>query len=280
MYKNIIIAITTISCIAVFAGILKAGWLYTDEVYTSWYFSRGCQVGDKIYFVTTYRLMQKPKGLARFPDGGTSKGLFAKVLLYSCDTDGDNLRLCGKLETMQRGGNGTAISTIMQKKGNTLFIKYYGSNRLGEKVYRYHMFTWDMKNEIIKPITEIEEKRAVMNSMEGLWEVYRQESVGISSLKKKLEGHTLAEWKIPSPLDYVDKSADSFLDDLVELKGDRYYRDAIIQAHVDILTDDRIDELLRSIQKRKDSLEGYEQMKYKSIAADLEEKLTKLKNNR
>ncbi len=280
MYKNIIIAITAISCIAVFAGILKAGWLYTDEVYTSWYFSRGCQVGDRIYFVTTYRLMQKPKGLARFPDGGTSKELFAKVLLYSCDTNGDNLRLCDELETMQLGGNSTAVSTIMQKKGNTLFIKYYASNHLGEKVHRYHIFTWDMKNEIIRSVTKIEEKRAVMDAMVGLWKVYRQESVGISALKQKVDRYTLAEWKLPSPLDYADKSTDDLLDDLVELKGDRYYRDAIIQAQAGILTDGRIDELLRSIQKRKDSLEGYEQMKYKMTAADLEEKLRKLKNNR
>jgi len=279
MYKNIIIVITAVSCIAVFAGILKAGWLYTDEVYTSWYFSRGCLVGDRIYFVTTYRLMQKPKGLARFPDGGTSKGLFSSVSLYNCDTDGKDLQLCSRLEQMQLGGNGIAQSTIMKKKNNHLEIMYYGSNMRGDKVNRYHMFIWEIKEKTITHITALDEKKSIMKDMDGLWKVYRQESVGISSLKKKLAGYTLAEWNIPSPLDYVNKSTDSLLDDLVELKGDSYYRDAIIQAHADILTDARIDELLRSIQKRKDSLEGYEQMKYKMTAADLEEKLIKLKNN-
>ena len=270
---------TAIGCIGVCTGILKAGWLYTEEVYTSWYFSRGCLVGERIYFVTTYRLMQKPKGIARLPDGGTAKGLFSGVFLYNCDTDGKDLQLCARLEQMQLGGNGIAQSAIMKRKDNQLEIMYYGSNMRGDKVNRYHMFTWDLKGKTITPITAIEEKKTIMKDMDGLWTVYRKESVGISSLKKKLAGYTLAEWKLPSPLDYVDKSTDDFLDDLVNLKGDRYYRDAIIQENTGILTDARIAELLRRIQERKDSLDGYEQMKYKMTAADLEEKLIKLKNN-
>ena len=279
MNKNIIIIIGIISCIGMFTGILKAGWLYTDEVHTSWYFSRGYQSGDTVYFVTTYRLMQKPKGIARFPDGGTVKELFAKVLLYSCDTDGDNLRLCGELETMQLGGNGIALSTIMKMKGNMLMVKYYGSNRRGDKVNRYHIFTWNVKEKTITPVTALEDKKAIMKDMKGLWSKYRQESVTISALKKMLEGYTLAEWKLPSPLDYADKSTDDLLDDLVKLKGDRYYRDAIIQENTDILTDARINELLRRIQQRKDSLEGYEQSKYEFIVGDLEKKLIKLKKS-
>lgn len=280
MFKKSITILSMVACMMIFTGILKAGWLYTDEVHTIWYFSRGYQSGDTVYFVTTYRLIKKPKGIARFPDGGTSKELFAKVLLYSCDTDGDNLRLCGELETMQMGGNGIALSTIMRMKGNRLMVKYYGSNRRGDKVNRYHMFMWDVKEKTVTPVTALEDKKAIMKDMKGLWSKYRQESVKISALKKMIEGHTLAEWKLPSPLDYADKSTDDLFDDLVELKGDRYYRDAIIQAHTDILTGDRIDDLLRRIQKRKDSLEGYEQIDYRFTVADLEEKLRKQKNNR
>lgn len=278
MVKNVILFVAIAVGITFITGILKASWLYSEEVHTSWYFSRGYKDGNTVYFVITYSLMRKPKGIARFPDGGTSKGLFGRVLLYRCDLNGENLKLCGVFEKPQLGGNMTATSAIMERKGNRVYIMYYGNNTIGDKVNRYHIFTWDRRQEVISRITNIEEKKKIVERMIGLYPRYKKESVPI----KVNDRYTYDEWGLPSPLSYVDKSTDELFNDLVELKGDTHYRNAILQAHRDILTEAKITELLNRIQKKLDSYkeyDSYERLRYKLSVKDLQEKLGKMQNS-
>ncbi|WP_319478240.1 hypothetical protein [Marispirochaeta aestuarii] len=71
---------------------------------------------------------------------------------------------------------------------------------------------------------------------------------------------------LPSPLDYCEKSRKEYIKDLVQLKGDFFYRKEIIRYLE--LSPGEAEEILRAMEEREEKLESYEQMEYRFISED------------
>ncbi len=240
-----------------------AGFFHANEVSTSWNFTKGYEDNDAVYFLLNYCLYQRPVGIARFPDGGTSKILYNKTYLYRWQADQHRLSRLALLDTRERG-NSISWSTRMSAAEDTLRIGYHGCG-----------FIWDMARNQLTPVPENEteiffqtnfpEKRKGPNAS--------PHDVNISRLKKELSGLPFTAWELPSPLEYCKKSNNAYTKDLVRLNGDKYYRYAIIDKLKNELTNQQIRQILKKMDEREMKLLYDKQMEYKILSAETREKL-------
>ena len=229
LWKYLIIlffVVSIYSCISFITG------GYSKEVYTAFSTSPGFAFGEKICFLANYRLYRQPLGLRRFPDGGQSKRVYEAV--YFMESDGKDIN------------NVNEIRDIMLSDSE---IKYTRARNISGKLY---LFSSKIGSDEIfrtkcsgnKPETSV-----ISASEESNDGDFSEAVLKISETRKIFLG-SFRETELPSPLDYAGKSRKRYIKDVVELKGDFYYRTAVAE----LLSDSEAAELLSNMEKYEKSL--------------------------
>ncbi len=240
---------------------------YSEEVFTSTSLSGGFAVDDSIYFLARYTLYQAPRGIARFPDGGRVRRLFENVCLYEYDTRTDRLdRLDVILEDPQRGLNvATSYFELGEYSVRVVFASSHGTR---EDPDAWHAVAWNIGTRSVEYVGD--------DAKIGLLDRFTYEHpnrLTIDEVKRAVSEVPADAWSRPSPLDYVIKTDGAYTDDLVALRGDQAYRDAIIVAIArgDIDADPL--EIISRIDQRISSREGLDRDTYEFFVRDTRERL-------
>jgi hypothetical protein len=266
-----------ILCIAfpLYVPVLGCSFYY-PEVRTSWMLSGGYLEGNHLYFLTSYTLYKKPRGIAAFPDGGISKRLFDRTYLYRCNLSTGELDRLMVLSERNEPGNDVK-SCVFTRQESVLQLVYRSSNRLEPKGAGWRAVAWDMQEKVEVTLGEKEKTGLIESQREKVDPVSHWE---IGQVKKTLEDVPLKRWGLPSALDYCEKSDRAYGDDLVQLRGDQRYRDAIIEGIVSGQIRLDVSRILERIDQRKKQLKGYRRKAYEIYVKETEESLRGIQDAR
>ena len=238
----------------------EAGMLYKNEVSTTWDFGEGLTTPEGVYFLTTYRLWQPPGALLRFPDGGRSRSRFGQTLLYRLSVKDGRLAKSAVIEETARPGNNVKSSSL-RWDGGKLRAAFVAGNEISSPMAAWRMFSMDLGSGALSRVEGEADKKAFFDRHFPP-DAPKSGRVSISGLKKLLEPVPFEAWALPSPLEYAVKSPREYDDDLVELRGDQAYRDAIIRGLSARASPAQVQELIVRMEKRKDALRGSARMEF------------------
>jgi hypothetical protein len=224
------------------------GVLYSDEVSTFRSIGGGYAVDGSVFFLMNYGLYRAPRGIARFPDGGTSRYITREVFL--CRADGDSS--VNNLMSVMSGHNpGLDVrSSYFETQDDLLMVLFRTSHGARNDPQGWTAVGWNIRTNTPVPLTTTQKGE--------LLERLTLSQTGRVSIKETtalLERATLKELQLPSPLDHMRRTERQYLCDLVALRGDEYYRRAIIESVADGTIPADPGEILRRMEDKRLSLE-------------------------
>jgi hypothetical protein len=245
------------------------GMLYSDEVYTSWEVGGGYQVDDSVYFLMNYGLYRKPQGIARFPDGGISRYITRQV--YLCRADGD-ASVHNLFNVMPGHNPGLSVRLAYYEVQDDLLVILFKSvhSEVGDP-RGWRALGWNIHTDTPETLSDAEKEELLENR-----ETDESRRLSIAEITELLDRATLRDLDLPSPLDHMKRSDRRYRNDLVELRGDQYYRRAIIEAIADGTIRADPEKLLQRIEKKRLSLDEPYRSLYEMRAADIIEPLEAL----
>ncbi|MEJ2662129.1 MAG: hypothetical protein P8Z73_15580, partial [Desulfobacteraceae bacterium] len=210
----------------------------------------------------TYWLYRQPKGIARFPGGGTSKALMGTTGFYGYDIVSRKLVRLGVPDP--RSAHRDVAYTLFARDGNRLYFGYESGGKMSDpKWSRLEMFVWLLDRHLLERVGG-QDKRALFGTYfadsNKFWKCPQR--VKSDFMSRNIKGIPLSQWQVPSPLDYCVKPQAGYLDDLVELRGDQAYRNAIIDRLGARLGAQGVGKVLERMDQKRIRLEGYEQSIY------------------
>ena len=238
----------------------EAGLLYKKEVSTTWDISEGLKAAEGVYFLTAYRLWNRPGALLRFPDGGRSRTRYGRTLLYRLSPQGDKLVKLAMLEETGLPGNNVKSSHLRRDNG-LLRAAFKASNDISSPMASWRMFTMDIGSGATNPVDGEAAKKSFLDRHFPP-AAPKNDTVTISGMKKLLEQVPFEVWELPSPLEYAGKSPQEYEIDLVELSGDQAYRDAIIRNLSIRASPAQIQEIILRMERKLKGLKGSARMEY------------------
>jgi hypothetical protein len=223
---------------------VQAGFFYSEEVYTSQHLSNGYQIGDIVFFASAHWLYRKPKGIARFPDGGAAKALVGQTGFYCYDIASQKLVRLGMLDP--RSAHRDVAYALFARDKDRLYIGYQPGGRVSDPMWtRWEIFVWQLERHRLERIEE-KDKKVLFDTYfadsNTFWKSLQRVKAGVMS--QYVKSFSLSQWQVPSPLDYCVKRQAAYLDDLVALKGDQTYRNAIINRLADRLGPEQVRKVL------------------------------------
>jgi hypothetical protein len=253
-----------------------AGMLYKQEVSTTWDISEGLKTEEGVYFLTTYRLWNQPGALLRFPDGGRSRSRFGRTLLYRIGSQGGKLVKLAVIEETVPPGNDVKSSRLSQDAG-LLRAAFRASNDISSPMASWRMFTMDLGSGAISVVPGESEKKAFFDRHFPP-DAPKKDRIPISGVKRLLEQVPFEAWALPSPLEYAGKSPRGYEADLVELRGDQAYRDAIIRDLSVRASPERIQGVILRMERKMAGLKGLALAEYRLYGRKTLERLQALRD--
>ena len=246
--------------------------LRSEEVYTSRKLSSGYQNDETLYFLVSYGLYRAPRGIARFPDGGRARYLFHETYLYRFDPRDDRLERLSELRTGRPPGLDVRTS-YFEQQDDLLYVVFKVGHGSRDEPGAWRAACYDMRSG-----TEIGVDPATTRALLERFHYDGERRVAISAVTSAVGDFTAREWGFPSPLDYTKKRSAEYAEDLVHLRGDQPYRDAII---ADIAAG-RIEadpvEILGTMEERKRSLEEPHRGVYELFARETMDRLERIRS--
>ncbi|MEA2082313.1 MAG: hypothetical protein U9O97_06200 [Elusimicrobiota bacterium] len=278
--KLLAVLLTLISA----ASVVSAGFFYAKEPYALWGFSPGYKIGDKTYFIANYTIKHRPKGIARFPDGGISKTVFARTYFCSFDFLKNKLDILSELgdKRLPGGiqGGVVCLDAKFRLKKDVLYTAYKTKNYISKAGGEYDMFSWDMKKRLLVKIPPERKDYFFEKNSGGRDADKRPKLLRAYKVHRLLEGISLEEWGLPPLLDYCKKSRRAYMKDLVLLRGPREYRKSLMDKYGSGFSEKEIKSMLGKMEKRKNKLKSYQRLKYETTGAWTREALEELLKNK
>ncbi|MFW6223661.1 MAG: hypothetical protein ACOC4A_02115 [Spirochaetota bacterium] len=245
--------------------------LRSEEVYTSRTLSNGYQRDESLYFLLSYGLYRAPRGVARFPDGGRARYLFHETYLYRFDTRDDRLERLLELETGRPAGLDVRAS-YFEQQDELLYVVFKVGHGSRDEPEAWRAACWDTRGD-----QEIDVDAATTRALLERFRYDGERRLPISAVTSAVGDVTVREWGLPSPLDYAEKRTAEYAEDLVHLRGDQPYRDAIIAE----IAAGRIEadpaEILATMEERARSMEEPNRGVYELFARDTVEGLERIR---
>ncbi|OGR57752.1 MAG: hypothetical protein A2X36_03260 [Elusimicrobia bacterium GWA2_69_24] len=255
----------------------EAGMLYKKEVSTTWDISEGLRAAEGVYFLSAYRLWNRPGALLRFPDGGRSRTRYGRTLLYRLSPQGDKLVKLTVLEETVLPGNNVKSSHLRRDNG-LLRAAFRASNDISSPMTSWRMFTMDLEAGTLIDLNGESDKKSFQDRHFPPAAPKREDTVTIPEMKKLLEKVPFEAWGLPSPLEYAGKSQREYANDLVELSGDPAYRDAIIRDLSAHASPAQIEEIIFRMGRKLTDLKGSARMEYELYGKQTLDRLRGLAN--
>jgi len=236
------------------------GVIYSTEVHTSFTASPGYPFHNSLFFVINYRLYRQPQGLLRFPDGGMSRTVAEGVFLM--EQDGGRLTVRRQIATENVPD---ADIKLLRGSPENDQLELRIPARIGTQTY----FITVTETDVAVHVSDsAEEEPPGVNE-----EFPSDQAKSITYTSQLLRAEYPAASGLPSPLAYCKKNRKQYIRDVVELKGDLFYRKEIIRTAG--FSRDEIRQILARIERRGNSLEGSKGQEYRFIATDTKEELNK-----
>jgi len=269
----------------VFIMIFLIGCTYEKRIsiWSTYHASAWNDSRDKFAFARGYHIYKHPTGISRFPDGGTSKVLHDSISFYVFDIGSGAIQRFDRFDDA-RGCNLTQYWNItIDWLGDSII--YYIATRVWDrdkKAYRdvaMGRFSFDVVNN----------KKEALSAEDPRWKsvLARRPEKDRKLIKyimqlssKEIDAYTknvtVEGWGL-DPLEYARLSNREYIEDLMKLRGDQQYRNAVIERLGKELTAEEIKDVLEEFKEKMRKLESsdrYKYLTYKFSIEEIEERLT------
>lgn len=179
------------------AGLLAGGILYSHKVFNHQDFSYGLPQGSRIFFLSRWHRFRRPRGIARFPDGGQVKTLHDEVSLFSYSQAENILEKHGVVSI--RPEPGTNIHNAKLKvDNNSLYITYQCNNHIKKPETMHCLLRFDLESEELTKLKDPAEITRAGALFKDYWPRHRDRLIPISTLKKTYLSRLDADaWNLP-----------------------------------------------------------------------------------
>lgn len=179
------------------AALLAGGILYSKKVYGHQDFSYGLPRGTRIFFLSRWHRFRRPKGIARFPDGGRVRTVWDEVALFGYDRESNTLTKYAVISTRPAPGTNIRNAKLKWHK-DTLYISYKCNNEIKDPDSMHCILGFDPETgELTKLVDPADIPRAGELFRE-YWPGHRDLLIPISTLKNTyLNRLDAAAWDFP-----------------------------------------------------------------------------------
>jgi len=225
---------------------------YSEEVHTGLKVSPGFTEGEKTVYLLRYHLYRTPLGIRRFPDGGQVRTLLKELYVMELtggvmtaraplrDFDGRNADIAGTRG--RTAEEGTDLLLRNTKEGSWAIIR-------------------------VRP-----DSIGFDDSPEADPEDFPlRGDTGITGISRQTRETCLTCLGLPSPLLYCRKNRNEYIRDVVELKGDLFYRKEVIRTVN--LSEAEIRGILEKMNRRQETLTGSKALEYRIYSEETREAL-------
>lgn len=204
-----------------------------------------------------YYLFASDNELKRFSKEGTMADVSpdGKKICYLTENDSIDKIKIADLTTKK-------VRSI--KTPDNLELAYLEWDKAGENLLLYAGY----KNKEGFGVEKLNLMNEKISSTSLPYKMHWGQEVMISEVKRLTGEITYEDWGIDLS-QIVPKSRKEYINDLVELKGNANYREAVLDKIKDELENDDIKDILKRIEKNKNRLDGYEKTKYEKNSRTL-----------
>ena len=177
------------------ANTTLAGFFYTNKIFTNQEYSYGLKHNSSIFFISSYHAYRKPKGLARFPDGGRVKTVYEEISLFRFNITNNSLKKIAIISTKIEFGTNIKGSKL-KFDSNILYLSYRCNNNIKRPDKIQCIYDYDFHKEIGRFLEGQNAQHVERTIFKDYWDIYRDKLIRISTLKKKyLKEINYIEWE-------------------------------------------------------------------------------------
>jgi len=230
-----------------------------------------------VAFLATKKAFLKPKGVARFPDGGRSKIIFNKTDLYIYNVQNKKQLNVLHLDDLSLTKDNVLATpkTEISFTDSILFFRIMSENSWESQLKLAHTASDTANIEILKNLY----------SKPFLWEFYKQEVWQVDSAEFDSYDRTYKHVSLTEVYNFVKevpltdlglnimeifpKSEKDYINETIYLKNDsKISRKAVVEQIIAKLSKEEIKELLLKMDNHANSLKGYEKTTYETYSAE------------
>ena len=165
------------------AAFLAGSIMYSKKIYCRQDFSYGLPLGTRIYFLFRRHRFRRPRGIARFPDGGQVRTVSDEVALFSYARESDTLTRLGVLSARPEPGTNIRNAKLKMDRG-VLYIAYKCNNRVRKPDAMQCRLLFDLETGDLRKLEDPAEVLRVRELFADYWPLHRDQLTPISTLKK------------------------------------------------------------------------------------------------
>lgn len=163
-------------------GALWTDIFYTREVFGHQDFSYGLQHHSRLFFLSSWHRYRKPKGIARFPDGGRVKTVYEEISLFSYCSSRDTLEKHALVANRREPGTDIKGARLKIENG-FLYIAYKCNNDVKHPSRMYCLFRYNIPRGKLEKLVADEAVSHANSLLKNYWSANRDQLVPISELK-------------------------------------------------------------------------------------------------
>ena len=179
------------------AALLAGGILYSKKIYGHQDFSYGLPEDSRIFFLSRWHRFRRPRGIARFPDGGQVRTVHDEVSLFRYDRDSGILVKLGVITNRPEPGTNIKNAELLVDQG-TLYISFKCNNDIKHPETMHCLLSFDPETNELTRLADSAETSRANERFKDYWPRHRDRLIPISTLKRDyLSRLDAAAWDLP-----------------------------------------------------------------------------------
>jgi hypothetical protein len=240
--------------------------LKSDIIITTKDISDGYKSGQNIYFLCSYVLAGPGKTIIPMYMYSEGKVYYKALYLYSFNITEEKLTRIAELNSLASDPGKPDLQITRWAAGDSMiYMLYHSGWDKSAKEIKWNFFRYNLKNNAVDEVKG-DDKSKLMKLLFPKEKIHphSKENVIISSGVWYYPG-ILPEQSggLPSPTYYSKKNEKQFIKSIVEMKNDRFFREAAYNCLKKSFPPDQLMDIISSMNKRYDKLVSIEKMQYR-----------------
>ncbi len=245
---------------------VKNSILMGKEINITQDISTGIMHENEIYFLCNYELREP--GWYIFVIFVPGKLHYKDINLYSFNIKTGKLTKISKIDTEF---NKSFIK--WEREGTSIFFTTQEGWDKKNKEHSLHIFEYNTKTEEIKKYDKDESEKIYDKLFAGKNSLQGKDKLKISEISYYTGVLPQEAWALPDAADYSGMSKNEFKKLIVELEGNKTFRESVYSKIKDDLSSDELFKMISSMEKIHNSRKGYTKTKFEDLFTEWKSRL-------
>lgn len=245
---------------------VKNSILMGKEINITQDISTGIMHENEIYFLCNYELREP--GWYIFVIFVPGKLHYKDINLYSFNIKTGKLTKISKIDTEF---NKSFIK--WEREGTSIFFTTQEGWDKKNKEHSLHIFEYNTKTADIKKYDKDESEKIYNKLFAGKTSLQGKDKLKISEISYYTGVLPQEAWALPDAADYSGMSKNEFKKLIVELEGNKTFRESVYSKIKDDLSSDELFKMISSMEKIHNSRKGYTKTKFEDLFTEWKSRL-------